>query len=227
MTEAQQTTHEERHRALVERLAANLQPVRRLWPVRVRLGLWLALQAVLLVWVASHTPNDFMRKLEAPRYLLEVAMFAGAAILAAVIALRSAIPGRPVRTGELAITLVLLLAGTGLLITQPLRTGYPLSEFIGVGRLCAMHTCLLAALPWIALWWAVKRGAPMHAGAAGLAVGTAAALLSFALMRLKCPNDERLHLLTWHLLPALLIAALSALAGMLWLRFRPRPPGPG
>ena len=223
MTEAQQTTHEEHHRALVERLAANLQPVRRLWPVRVRLGLWLVVQAALLAWVASHTPNDFMRKLEAPRYLLEVALFAGVAILAAIIALRSAIPGRPVRTGELVITLALLMAGTGLLMTQPLRTGYPLSEFIRVGRLCAMQTCVLAAMPWIALWWAVKRGAPMRAGAAGLAVGAAAALLSFALMRLQCPNDERLHLLTWHLLPALLIAALSALAGMLWLRFRPRP----
>ena len=170
MTEARQITHEERHRTLVERLAADLKPVRRLWPVRVRLGLWLVVQAALLAWVASHTPNDFMRKLEAPRYLLEVALFAGAAILAAIIALRSAIPGRPVRTSELVITLVLLMAGTGLVMTQPLRTGYPLSEFIRVGRFCAMQTCVLAAMPWIALWWAVKRGAPMRAGAAGLAV---------------------------------------------------------
>lgn len=226
MTEARQTTHEEHHHALVERLAANLQPVRRLWPVRVRLVLWLVLQAAVLAWAVSHTPNDFMRKLEIPRYLLEVALFAGAAIIMAAIALRSAIPGRPVRTSELVIALLLLLAGTGLLLTQPMRTGYPLSVFIGVGRWCAIGTCVLAAAPWLALWWAVKRGAPMRAGLAGLAVGGAAAMMSFALMRLKCPNDERLHLLTWHLMPALLITALSALCGMLWLRLRTRASGP-
>ena len=227
MTDAQEITHEERHRALVERLAANLKPVRPLWPVRVRLGLWLLLQVVVLGWVASHTPNDFTRKLESSRYLLEVVLFAVTAILAAVIALRSAIPGRPVRIGELGGILVLLLAGSGLVMTQPLRTPYPLSEFVSLGLGCAMWTCLLAAAPWFALWWAVKRGAPMRAWTAGLAVGAAAALFSFAWMRIRCPNDERLHLLIWHLLPVLLIAALSTLAGVLWLRFRPRATAPG
>lgn len=219
--EARQT-HEQHHRALVDRLAANLQPVRRLWPVRVRLGLWLLLQLALLGWVATHTHNDFMRKLEAPRYLLEVVLFAAAAVLAALIALRSTIPGTPARMSVLASTLLLLLAGVALLMTQPLDTGYLLSQFIDLGRICAIHTCLLAALPFATLWWAVRRGAPMRAGTAGLAIGTAAGLFSFALMRLKCPNDERLHLLTWHLLPAVLIALLSTLAAMRWMRFRPR-----
>ena len=225
MTEAR-PTHEQHHRALVERLATNLQPVRRLWPLSIRLGLWLVLEAALLAWVASHTHNDFMRKLAGPRYLLEVALFAGAAILAAIIALRSAIPGRPAHPGEMAVTLILLFAGTALLMTQPLHTGYPLSQFIDVGRVCAVETCLLAAVPWLGLWWAVRRAAPMRAGTTGLAIGAAAGLFSFALMRLKCPNDERLHLLTWHLLPAVLIALLSALAGTLWLRFRSRTTGP-
>ncbi len=105
-------------------------------------------------------------------------------------------------------------------MTQPLRTAYPLNEFVSLGLGCAMWTCLLAAAPWFALWWAVKRGAPMRAWTAGLAVGAAAGLCSFAWMRIRCPDDERLHLLIWHLLPVLLIAALSTLAGVLWLRFR-------
>jgi hypothetical protein len=154
--------------------------------------------------------------------MLEVVMFAGAAISAAIMALQTAIPGRHVRAGELALTLVLVLAGTGLLMTQPLHTGYPLSEFIRAGELCAYQTCLLAAAPWLALWWAVKRGAPMRPVTAGLAAGAASMLFSFALMRIGCPIDERLHLLTWHLLPAVILTAISALAGGVWLRFRPR-----
>ena len=215
-------THEEHHRALVERLASNLRPVRRLWPVSTRLGLWLILQVGVLAWVGTHTHNDFMRKLEVPRYMLEVALFGGAAIVAAIIALRSAIPGRQVRVGELAFVLAPMVAGTGLVFTQPLRTGYPLSEFILAGQLCAYETCVLTAAACVPLWWAVKRGAPMRGGTAGLATGAAAALFSFAMMRIRCPIDERLHLLTWHLFPVLIVTALSALAGALWLRLHPR-----
>ena len=221
-TEASHTTHEELHRALVERLAANLMPVRRLWPVSIRFGLWLILEVGLLAWVGTHTHNDFMRKLEAPRYLAQVALFGAAAIVAAIIALWSAIPGRHVEAGKVGVVLTSVLAGTGLVMTQPLRTGYPLTEFILIGRWCAYQTCLLAAVPCIALWWAVKRGAPMRGATAGLAAGAAAALFSFAMMRIGCPIDERLHLLIWHLVPALIVAALSALAGAFWLRFRPR-----
>jgi hypothetical protein len=38
------------------------------------------------------------------------------------------------------------------------------------------------------------------------------------MLRLECPIDEPLHILTWHLLPALALIALSTLAGGTWLR---------
>jgi hypothetical protein len=107
----------------------------------------------------------------------------------------------------------------------PARMGYPLGEFVRVGIPCALETCLLGALPWAALWWAVKRGAPMRGAAAGSLIGAAALFFSFALMRIKCPIDEPLHLVAWHLMPALAVTALSALAGAAWLRFRPRSAG--
>ena len=106
-------------------------------------------------------------------------------------------------------------------VGEPARTGYPLGEFLQVGIGCALQTCVLAALPWIALWWAVKRGAPMRGAAAGALTGAAALLFAFALMRIGCPIDEPLHLVTWHLLPALVLTALSALAGAAWLAFSP------
>ena len=83
MAEAPQMTHAQRHRLLIEAFAANVRPVRPLWPVRVRLGLWLLLESIVLLWVATHTANDFIRKLGHPDYALEVAFFAAAATLAA------------------------------------------------------------------------------------------------------------------------------------------------
>ena len=221
--EASQMTHAERHRLLVDALAANVKPVRPLWPVRVRLGLWLVLEALVLLWVATHTGNDFLRKFAHLDYALEVVFFAAAATLAAMLALRAAIPGRDAKRPEVALSIVLVLIGSALmLVGEPMRTGYPLAEFLHVGIGCALETCLLAALPWTALWWAVQRGAPMRGAAAGFLTGAAALLFSFALMRIKCPIDEPLHLVTWHLLPVFVLTALSALAGAAWLRFRPR-----
>ncbi|HEY2524226.1 MAG TPA: NrsF family protein, partial [Candidatus Binataceae bacterium] len=156
-------------------------------------------------------------------YALEVACFAIAAALAAALALRAAIPGRSRGPGGPIAVIVLAMIGTRLvMVGAPMRTGYPLAEFLHTGLGCAVATCALGALPWITLWWAVKRGVPERGAAAGGLIGAAAMLFSFALMRLNCPIDEPLHVITWHLMPALLLTALSAVAGALWLRFRPR-----
>jgi hypothetical protein len=216
-------THEEHHRALVNQLASRLAPVRRLWPVGVRLALWLVLEAALLLWVMTHTRNDFMLKLGRPTYVLELLFFALAAVLSASLALRSAIPGRNIRPAEVRTTILLLAAGTVVVIAaQPIDTGGSLREFVGIGIGCVVSTCLLAALPLATLWWAVRRGASMQGGLSGVWVGAAALSFTFALMRIFCPLDEPLHLITWHLLPAVAVVALSALAGRAWLDFRSR-----
>jgi hypothetical protein len=87
---------------------------------------------------------------------------------------------------------------------------------------CAYSIGMRAALPLLVLWWMVRRGASMSARLSGLLVGAAASFFSFAMLRLECPIDEPLHILTWHLLPALALIALSTLAGGTWLRFRTR-----
>src|ERR1700756_2275102 len=143
----------ERHRLLVEALAAAVTPVRPLWPVSVRLGLWLLLESIVLLWVATHTGNDFMRKLGHLDYALEVMFFAAAATLAAMMALRVAIPGRSAGARQVAVAVVLVLIGTALVVVgEPARTGYPLGEFFRVGIGCAVQTCVLAGLPWLAPW---------------------------------------------------------------------------
>lgn len=216
-------THEEHHRALVKRLASNIAPVRRLWPIGVRLALWLLVEAAVLIWVAAHTPNNFIIKLRWPGYVIELASFALAAALSAWLALRSAIPGTTLRPAEVGLTVVLVLAGCAVLIlTQPIDTSGSLSEFVRTGIRCARDTCMLAMLPWLVLWWAVRRGAPMDGGISGAWVGAGALFFAFAMMRIACPIDEPLHLITWHLLPALAAIALSALAGNAWLGFRLR-----
>jgi hypothetical protein len=223
MPEAVEITHEDHHRALVRRLATEVKPTRRLWSVGVRLGIWILLEVGVLAWVVTHTDNDFIQKLRQPVYAIEILFFAAAAIISATLALRSAIPGRVLRASEGVLAAVLVLAGAALVTAaKPINTTNPLGDFVRAGLPCARDTWMFAALPLLLLWWMVRRGASMRGGFSGLLVGAGALFFSFAMMRVACPIDEPLHVLTWHLLPALALIALSTLTGGMWLRFRRR-----
>ncbi len=210
--------HDQHHRALVDHLAAKLKPVRVLWPVRRRLMLWLALELAILTQTLIATWNRSMARLDNPGYILQIGFFAIAALIVAAMVLRAAIPGRESKPWQGALAVVLAVSGTAMLFFVPMRTNLSLSEFAEIGRGCAWATCAKAAIPWIALWWAVKRGAPGNRRAAGAMVGAAAMLFSFAIMRLDCGLDEPLHLVTWHLGPVIIVTIISAGAGALWLR---------
>jgi hypothetical protein len=226
MTQLSQMTHDEHHRALVRWLAAEVKPKRPLWSVGVRLGLWMVLEVGVLAWVATHTRNDFMQKLQQPVYAIEVLFVVAAAIISAALALRSAIPGRALRASEATLATVLVLAGTLLVAAvEPIDAATSLGGFVRVGLPCAYGIGIFAALPLLLLWWMVRRGASMRGALSGLLAGAGASFYSFAMLRLECPIDEPLHILAWHLLPALALTALSTLAGSRWLRFgsRARP----
>jgi RNA polymerase sigma factor (sigma-70 family) len=214
-------THEEHHRALVTQLAGRVRPVQPLWPVGLRLLLWLGLECAVLAWVIVHARSDFSLKLVQVRYILEFVSFGAAAVLAAWMALESAIPGRLLRPAEALLCGVLPLTGTALIMfAQPPNVNYQLGQFVKVGVPCALLTCALAILPWMFLCYAVRRGAPLRGAISGLWAGAGALLFAFAMMRLLCPIDEPLHVIAWHLLPALAAIALSVVAGSRWLSFR-------
>ncbi len=200
-------------------MATNLRPRLPLWPVRRRLALWLVIEVAVLLRAMVVTGNDFAMKLRHPPYALEIGFFGIAGLILAAMALKASIPGRESRPWQMALAVTLVLGGTLILFAVPMRTDLPLSQFVGVGSQCAFATLANAILPWFALWWAVRRGAPGNGRAAGAMVGASAMLFSFAIMRIACPIDEPLHLVTWHLGPAIAVTLLSTLAGAVWLRF--------
>ncbi|MGO9452267.1 MAG: NrsF family protein [Candidatus Binataceae bacterium] len=215
--------HETRHHALVENLVAELRPVRRLWPISARLGLWTALEICVLIFLIRHGDRtDLAQQLRNPWYIFGVAGFAATGVIGAALALRAAVPGREPRATEIGLLMVLAVASALLLLRQPVDANVPLGNFVDTGLPCALGIAIFAALPWLALLWAVRRGAPLTAGLDGALIGAAAFLFSFALMRVNCPIDDGLHLFVWHFLPALAGTALSACAGIAFLRRRVR-----
>lgn len=209
------------HQAMVEKMVAELRPVRRLWPVRVRLGLWIVLEVgVLLLLIGHGYRPDLARQLRNPWYIFGVGGFAGAGAFAAAFALRTAIPGREPRKIEFLLMLFLTAASALLLFHEPVDEHLRLANFIHTGVPCAIGIGVFALIPWVALVWAARRAAPLAAALEGALTGAAALLFSFALMRANCPIDDRAHVLMWHFLPALVGVAISACAGVVLFRRR-------
>jgi hypothetical protein len=224
MTDTIAAEHQAHHRALVERMVAELRPVRRLWPIRLRLALWIAFEAGLLLFAIHHSKRtDLPQELANPWYLLSVGGSAAAGVLGALLALRSAIPGREPRPREAALLLILTGASMLILLHQPINADVPMGTFISRGLPCVFGISTLACLPLLALLWAMRRGAPLTRGFDGALAGAGAFLVAFALMRVRCPIDESLHLLVWHVIPALIGVAVSACSGLLLFRWRDHP----
>jgi len=213
-------TEDVRYDAMVERLFPNFQPARPVWPVTARLAAWLTLElAILLVALATHRA-DLPQKLHSTKYLLELGLFIGMGTGAALLALRSAIPGREATRNELALVSAAALTAITLISCEPSFDNASLPEFIGAGLPCALFTGMFAALPWLGLFWAVRRGAPLALQSAGGLIGVAAFSFALAVGRLRCPIEDSLHFLTWHMLPGVLGVLLSISAGIAWLRRR-------
>lgn len=217
-------TDDVRYDALVDRLIQNFRPAKRVWAVHTRLAIWLTLElGILLVGLATHRP-DLSQKLQSTQYLLELAAFIVMGTVAAILALKTAIPGREATGIELALLLTVAVVAIALISCEGLHSNTSLAEFIQAGIKCALFTGMFAALPWFGLFWAVRRGAPFALQTAGALIGAAAFSFAIAVGRLRCPIEDSLHFLTWHMLPGFLGVLLSMLAGVVWLRRRSAVP---
>ena len=80
-----------------------------------------------------------------------------------------------------------------------------------------MPRVALAALPWGDARGRAPAGGAGDTRDGGALAGAAAFLLANLAMRVVCPIDAPLHVLTWHLLPAGVAAVLSGALGTTWL----------
>jgi hypothetical protein len=180
------------HERTVARLLADAHPVRPLWSPEARLALWLMLQIVAMgAAVIFGLRRDVAAQMQEPRLFLEIALCVAAGAIGAAAALRAAVPGPK---------------------SAPL-----MAAFWAVLACAAVLVASIAALPWAALFVAVRRGAPLAGSVAGLYAGAAAFLFAAAAVRIACPIDARIHVLTWHVTSIAIGTALSAVAGARWL----------
>ena len=207
--------HEIDYEVLIDRSIKDFQPVKRLWPASARLVCWVLLEGAILglaVWVLGYA--NLRALYHNSRGLVAAALFIAASIAAAFLALKSATPGREVTWPQLAVVIAIIAAAFGF---EP--ASRPFNEILEAAPASMLQLFALAALPWLSLFWAVRRGVPLRPEVTGVAVGLAAFSFAAALCQIisevaRVPNSGMMLALS-----CTVVIVLSALAGRFWLNW--------
>jgi negative regulator of sigma F NrsF-like protein len=206
--------HEIDYEALIDHSIRDFQPAKRLWPAGVRLVCWILLEAAILILAVWVRGSDNLRTLfHNSGQLLAAGLFISASIATAFLALKSAIPGREVTWQQLVMAIAIVAAA----FTFEPPAGEPFPGLLAGIPILTLQLFGLAALPWSVLFWAVRRGVPLQPERTGAIVGLAAFSLALGILRIIHYADGLANQRIWLATCGILITALSALAGGLWL----------
>jgi hypothetical protein len=199
------------YKALIDHSIKDFQPAAKLWPVGVRLVLWIFLELSLLMLCASVNGLQGIASLIQSRgVLIETGAFTLASVAAAFLALRSAIPAREPSRSELLLPIGGVCAAFAVAAFQPLAAP---SQIYDADLSWLPQMLGLSILPWAILFWAVARGVPLRPFETGGLIGIASFCFGVAADRLISESNGSISPLVWQATFGIIIAAGSAFAG--------------
>lgn len=209
---------------LVEQLAADLKPVRRLSPPALRLGWWLlvSLPAAALVALAFGLRPDLAARLADRAFLLEEAGALLTALLAAYAAFCAGLPDQP--TWKLWLPLAPMALWFGTLGHQCLDAALRLGLqglVITWDAMCLPAIALGGLVPLLAILLLLRRGGRFRATHCSICGALAAAALAAAALRLYHTQDAAIMVIVWQLGSAFLFTLLASLLTRMLFAVRP------
>ncbi len=206
---------------LIEALSTNLEPVERVGLAKsVALALLagglLSLGAMLATLGLSTDRAAHMS------FLGYKVLFAlGLVATGALVLIRSLHPGRSTRHPFMAFLALLLVAG--LICAEAFLEGSPARwgaiVFDPQWPACVACIPLFAMVPFAALTWALRKGAPTNLRRTGAMAGLVAGLIGAAVYALHCPADSLLFIAVWYSAAIAFCALVGASAGPRILRW--------
>jgi hypothetical protein len=211
---------------LIERLAADLKPVRPLWPPWARTVLWMgiALPYVAAVVWGKLTMVDPVQVANDTHFMIEQAATLATAVTAAIAAFRSAVPGFDMRILLLPVApLGLWLASVGHGCIQDwLQLG---AEGLSIRPDwdCLPMATVIGIIPAAAIIVMLRRAAPLHPRLTlALAALSVASIANFGL-QFAHARDASIMVLVWHVGAAAVLATLGGWLGQRVLGWKPGP----
>lgn len=192
-------------------IAARLQPVRPLAPMRFFLG---ACAIIFLGVVATGITPAGMDGWAALNGMQRIAVFAtlaASAVLLAVSMIGQMVPGN-----KYALAPTLLPIGVLIVLMIILAVTFrPREElaFMQSGLACVRRGLTYSIPAALLFWLLLRRGAILSPKLIGAAVGGLAGLAGFSVLELNCPDVNVFHIMVWHWGVVLIGTAAGALIG--------------
>jgi hypothetical protein len=213
---------------LIQTLANDVSPVKRLDDVRVRFLRWVFLSGlcVTLGTIALGCRSDLSTRIHDLSFVTEnaaVLLFFG---FSAMSAMQLSVPGleKPRYTRFLpflALSLWILLIGFR--YVENMHVIHSASTKSGLR--CVWRILLLGSAPAVILFVMVRKAAPLKTVWAGWFVSTAAFSLATFATQIICPNDKPLHIFKWHILPLFVLSSIGAMVGNFIYKRKLKIPG--
>lgn len=210
---------------LIQALARDVTPVKRLPHPLVRGALWLSISApYIAVIVLAYDLAGYETSVSFDgRFLVEELATVATAVTAAVAAFCCIVPGRDRRIALVPLLpLALWLASIGAqCASQWLKFGVA-DVSLNVGWECLPPSILIGVVPAIAMVFMLRRGAPLYPRSTILLGALAVAALGNLGLRLFHAGDVTVMMLVWHLGAVALLCGLASFFGPRMLRWRYR-----
>ena len=184
---------------------------------------WLVGTLVFLALFAGYLGlrGDFADKLSEPLYVIELFLLSGLGVSSALAAFCLSRPDghqmpwlKFVPLGFVLAWAIVAFSGSAAINIGELFHSMTLGRFD-----CVWHILMFSALPGVALFWIVRKGATIQCRWAGTMATLSAASFGYLLMRLLEQNDNLAHLLVWHALPIMLMCMVGMLLGKFTLKW--------
>ena len=151
---------------------------------------------------------------------------AGFAILSAAVLTRLSAPRRPSPLpGPRQVLVAACVSAAPVLAVSVLAATFiwpPEAEDVAMKShvACALMTVVQGALPLVVLIVPRRGSDPVHPVVTGAALGMTAGAWTAAMAYLRCPHAEAGHCVLAHVAPTILLTAIGALLGRMFLRVR-------
>ena len=203
---------------LIDRLKADLSPVRPIASIPVALVGWLVVSVVYVLLSSSllgpYRTGVIDQLINQPRFSIEMVVGILAFICFAATAVTESIPGISIRwVRRLGWLLAAIWLGHFLLGQQ-----WPALEpsMFGKRAHCALEAYLYSVPPLLGMMWLQRNRFVLRPVRATSHAAIAAGLLPALIMQIACMY-EPVHILEYHVLPVILLTA--AAGGLAWLRW--------
>jgi hypothetical protein len=201
---------------LIESLAANAIPVRRLHPPLARTALWLLLSLAILVLfgVAHGVRANLLERLQEPAFATGMAASLLTGILAAMAAFMVSLPDRSrlwllLPVPSLAVWLATIGYGC---LTNWVKLG-PDGVRAGATLECFATLVLISVPLFLAMLMMLRHAAPVRPMAVTMAGGLAVAAITATALALFHELDATIMILVWNLGAATLVVGVASAIG--------------